>query len=79
MHLVPFSLTVCCVHCTEPVFVNVQGAQEWILRNRFRKVYKYGQDAYFIMFMCPLHCKDAGVLEKLSLAGLAKLSRLRYG
>jgi hypothetical protein len=34
--------------------------------------------AFFIMFMCNVHCKEAEVLKKLSLAGLAKLSRLRY-
>jgi len=26
---------------------------------------------YFIMHMCTVHCKEAGVLRKLSLAGLA--------
>jgi hypothetical protein len=32
---------------------------------------------YCFMFICTVHCKEAGVLKKLSLAGLAKLSRLR--
>jgi hypothetical protein len=39
--------------------------------------------AYFIMFMCTVHCKEAEVLKKLSLAGLAYkvwfgLSRLSW-